>query len=144
MQIIDDANDFVGDLVSEVDQKRINPNRFILKLLEQGKSPQEFLNDLRKTHPEKFTRGQRLRGDNIGEFRKVILDELRKYNKVVGIVATNCAIQGIAIDANSFPTGNDDHTREGDTQHFTGSTSWAERVLAGIAAARGISIPHNN
>ncbi|MCE2927756.1 MAG: hypothetical protein LW823_08975 [Rickettsiales bacterium] len=138
-QAIDDANDFVVDLRSEVELGRISPNRHILALKEMEINPADCLRKLKEKNPKAFQNGEPISDKNLGEtVTAMIRADLTKHKTEIKKYAVPMAARGFSYRGNFFPTKGDDHDPSATNVKLQGDMGWMNRVTEGARAASGM------
>lgn len=130
-QAVDDANDFVADLRTEVEHERITPNRFMADIRESGATPKEFFTRLLRTNSEDIRKNRPIPGKALGDMQHTIKDELLKHAGIINDLRVGFAARGFYTDASEFPTKSVDHTKDQkQSGKLTGDAGWAGRARA--------------
>lgn len=128
-QIIDDANDFISDLRTEVEHGRITPNRFVARLKREDIDPKLYLDGLKAVHARYFKAKKNIPGEGLGIMHRIIKEELGKYPDFVAAFRKPMAVRGFDATASFFPTFNVDHTQNmRQSGRLTGDLTWGQRL----------------
>ncbi len=137
-QAVDDANDFIVDLRSEVELGRITPNRHVLHMKKQGMNPKTELNKLKRQNPKTFEQGELLSDSALDAFADDIRADLRKHLPEIKKYASLMALRGIAYRANVFPTTGVDHDLMATKVKLQGDMGWALRLTEAAHAKTNV------